>query len=112
MWLIDQRAGLAKGSLTREKIAALDAVGNWRLSARSAADARRWQQRLAELAAFIHASGRWPRWRGYTSEHERILGVWLHAQRQQHRRSKLGSAQVASLDASAPHWADNHRYTP
>lgn len=108
-WLVAQRRALADGLLTPEKISALDAAGPWRWTAEKIRDEERWHERLAELAVFVQKEGRWPRWRGAQSEHERVIGVWLHTQRQNNHRGRLGQEQRSRLDATTPKWADNHR---
>lgn len=65
---------------------------------------KRWQERLVELHDFKVRYGTWPRFRNAVSEAERILGVWLHGQRQKASRDGLSARELQALDAAATGW--------
>ena len=50
----------------------------------------------------------WPRYKGFDGEDERVLGVWLHGQRQKRHRNLLSGEEIglldhgSGLDAAAP----------
>ena len=83
LWIAEQRRRHRRGLLSEDRITRLDAAGPWRLSSRALADEDRWWTRLQEAATYRSETGRWPRWRNPANEHERVLGVWIHDQRQQ-----------------------------
>ncbi|MDT0168891.1 helicase associated domain-containing protein [Pseudarthrobacter sp. BRE9] len=104
-WLARRRKEAAEGSLSPVYAQGLDAIPRWRdYPTKRDADATRWQQRLAEVAAWLAAGGDWPR-HSKTDEHEeRTLGVWLHTQRIDHRAGKLTSAKEKQLNTVIPGW--------
>lgn len=103
-WLSVQRRAQREGTLTQAKLAALDALPKWQQNQRRDLARKRWQERIGELQDFVLEHGRWPRYRNATSETERSLGVWLHAQRQKASRAVLSNADVEVLDSSLPGW--------
>lgn len=103
-WLEKQRAVAVKGDLPADKRRALDEAGNWLAPPRAQLDLRRWDIRLEELAAFVEAESRFPSYRYAESDTERVLGNWLHGQRQQVSRGKLSAGQLQSLQEMVPGW--------
>ena len=103
-WLATQRAALAAGALPSPHRALLDALPGWDMPpARTAADAR-WRDRFTQLQAFVAEHGHWPRWRRHGSEHERVLGVWLHTQHQWRGNGRLAQWRPEALDQALPGW--------
>ncbi|WP_442951375.1 helicase associated domain-containing protein [Paenarthrobacter sp. Z7-10] len=84
---------------------ALDSLGTWRTPQRTIHDGQRWIHRLTELRSFVAQQRRWPRYKNPHTEAERILGVWLHGQKQNHTRNKLSPAQTRLLDERVPGWS-------
>jgi hypothetical protein len=82
----------------------LAVLPGWDSSQRADLDAERWETRLEQLRAFAAAEGRWPRFRNPADEAERVLGVWLHSQRQAFGDGRLTSAEVTLLDAKVRGW--------
>lgn len=103
-WLAKQRAAAARGDLPEEKRRALSAVEDWEATPRSQQDARRWEERLGGTAAFFAQEGRLPSYRRPGSERERLLGTWLHSQRQQASKNELTADKLRSLQDRVPGW--------
>lgn len=103
-WLARQRAAAARSNLPEEKRRALAAARNWEDTPRSQKDAQRWEERLAGLAAFVASESRFPSYRRPRSETERILGTWLHGQRQGASNYRLTADQLESLQDRIPGW--------
>lgn len=103
-WLTKQRAAAARSNLSEGKRRALAAVRNWEATPRSQKDAQRWEERLAGLAAFMASESRFPSYRRPRSETERILGTWLHGQRQGASNNRLTADQLESLEDRVPGW--------
>ena len=103
-WLSAQRRKHLDGGLRPEALELLKAIPDWEVSARALEDRQRWHQRLAELRLFLDSEGRWPRYRGYRSEDERVLGVWLHGQKQKLTNRLLTEEEVRALTDAAPGW--------
>ncbi len=103
-WLSVQRRKNLDGGLRPEALELLKDIPDWELSARTLKDRQRWNQRLTELQLFLDSVGRWPRYGGYKTEHERILGVWLHGQKQKLTNRLLTHEEIRSLTEAAPGW--------
>lgn len=103
-WLTDQRARLKAGTLSNQKQERLSSLPGWEASQRPRIDAERWQQRLDQLIIFRAEHQRWPRHRNFDSEHERVLGVWLHSRRQEAINRRMNDRQRTTLDAMTPGW--------
>lgn len=59
---------------------------------------------MVELQNFKTEHGKWPRFRKADSEAERVLGVWLHAQRQKAQNGQLAENNQRALDTAVPGW--------
>lgn len=103
-WLTDQRAQRKADRLSQEKLAWLGSLPGWQAPQRSRMDTERWERRLAELKAYRCEHDRWPRRRNSDSEHERVLGVWLHTRRQEASRNEMSKGRRTALDAAVPGW--------
>lgn len=104
-WLSLQRRAYVAGVLPVDRCQVLDAMPGWDSNQRAVQEAERWASRLEELRMFRAEWGRWPRFRDPVDEAERVLGVWLHAQRQAFGDDRLSVEQVGQLDASVPGWS-------
>ncbi|MDZ4351668.1 MAG: helicase associated domain-containing protein [Arthrobacter sp.] len=103
-WLSARRREAAQGTLDPAYSQGLARVPGWAGNRREATDEARWQGRLTDLVEF-RAEGRdWPRHRGYDSEREHTLGVWIHTQRYKRRRGDLDPMKAMLLDAAVPGW--------
>ncbi|MET4143753.1 helicase associated domain-containing protein [Arthrobacter sp. UYCo732] len=103
-WLERQRAAAGKGELDEEHRRALDAVGDWRTPPRVQLEARRWRQRLEELARFAMVEGRLPSHRTPRTDTERVLGNWLHGQRRRASRGDITAGHLQALQDAVPGW--------
>lgn len=103
-WLSLQRRADRAGTLPEDRRTLPAGLPGWESNQRAQLEAERWSARLEELRAFHAQMGRWPRFRDPVDEGERVLGVWLHAQRQSFGAGHLSREQVRLLDARAPGW--------
>lgn len=103
-WLSLQRRACRAGTLTEDRRSVLSVLPGWASNQRAAAEAGRWLTRLEELQAFRAAEGRWPRFRCSVDEAERVLGVWLHVQRQSFGNGRLTRDQKKLLNSMVPGW--------
>lgn len=103
-WLTAQRAALRAQALTQAKHEALRVLPQWSEPQRPRLDAERWDRRLMELQMFKETHGRWPQWKRPGDEHERLLGVWLHARRQEASSLGLSNEHKIRLDRDVPGW--------
>ena len=96
-WINNQRAN--RGTLSPERVAALEAVPGWVWAERTAAPVTPWPDWLALLSAFVTEYGRLP------AQKESYRGVkignWISTQRT--NRGKLSPERVAALEA-VPGW--------
>lgn len=104
-WLQRRRHDAAEGRLAPEVRDGLACLPDWQGTPRAAADQERWQQRLAEMAAYRAAGQDWPRQKSPDTDTEHDLGVWLHTQRYKQRRGELDPAKKKALDAAVPGWS-------
>lgn len=103
-WLGQRRHEAATGTLHPAYRDGLTRIPDWDANTRTAADEARWHDRLAELVRFRAEGNDWPRHRGYASEQEHRLGVWIHSQRQKHHNGALNREKATLLDDSVPGW--------
>jgi hypothetical protein len=103
-WLSGRRREAAAGTLDPAYRDGLAQVPGWLGNRREAEDEARWHHRLAQLAAYRHEGNDWPRHKECDSEREHTLGVWIHTQRDKHRRGELDPVKVKLLDAAVPGW--------
>lgn len=103
-WLSLQRRADRAGTLPEDRRALLAALPGWASNQRAELEAERWRSRLEELRAFRAEVGRWPRFRDSVDEAERVLGVWLHAQRQNFGAGQLTANELRRLNAKVPGW--------
>jgi hypothetical protein len=103
-WLSHRRREAAEGTLHAAYGEGLARAPDWTRNARAAAEEARWHRRLAQLVDFREEGNDWPRHKKCDSEREHTLGVWVHAQRQKHRRGELEAEKARRLDAAVPGW--------
>jgi hypothetical protein len=103
-WLSLQRHDNRAGVLPEDRRQILGCLPGWDSNQRAELHAERWEIRFEQLRTFRAAEGRWPRLRDPADGTERLLGVWLHAQRQAFGAGRLTSAEVKLLDAKVRGW--------
>jgi hypothetical protein len=103
-WFSDRRREATQGTLHAAYGEGLSRVPGWDWNARTAAEEARWHRRLAQLADFREEGNDWPRHKKCDSQREHTLGVWVHAQRQKHRRGDLAAEKVKLMDTAVPGW--------
>jgi hypothetical protein len=105
VWLHRRRQEAAQAVLSPIYMDALGAVPGWDTPSSKKADEEvRWKQRLAEVSDYSARGNDWPRHNKTDIKEERVLGVWLHGQRINHRKGALDAAKEAQLDAVVPGW--------
>ena len=88
----------------------IEEAGGWRdHTANREADAVRWKQPLAEVAAWLAAGNDWPRHNKTDHQGKRAVGVWLHTQRIDYRAGKLPTAKEKQLNEVIPGWRQRRR---
>jgi len=100
-WVFDQREAFKTGTLRADRRERLEAIGfAWKDTRRS--DARRWEDRLAQLLQFrerfghCHVAAKW---------NENIpLGHWVDVQRQFKKKGVLSPERIQRLEAIGFEW--------
>ena len=103
-WLSDRRREAAQGTLHAAYGENLARLPGWDRNPRTALEEAKWHLRLAQLVDFREEGNDWPRHKKCDSEREHTLGVWIHSQRQKHRRGELEAEKVKRLDTAVPGW--------
>ncbi|MET1154461.1 Helicase associated domain protein [Arthrobacter sp.] len=103
-WLSVQRRLNRDGRLTAVQKDALQKLPGWENDQRKELERQRWRARVVDLRAFKAERGKWPRFRRPVDETERVLGVWLHAQRQKFGAGLLTKDEIRLLNSNAPGW--------
>jgi hypothetical protein len=104
-WLTRRHRDSAEGTLSPAYADALETIPGWREhTAKRAADAARWKQRLEEVSAWLAAGNDWPLHNKTDDREERTLGVWLHTQRIDARAGKLTAVKEKQLNEVIPGW--------
>lgn len=106
-WLYLRRREAQAGTLSPVVRDGLDVITGWDLaSKRKAEDEARWQQRLQQVKDIRDAGGEWPRHQKTPDADERVLGVWLHAQRINYNQGRLVSEKESLLNEVLPGWRE------
>ena len=103
-WLVSQRRSFARGEMSPGKIFLLDSLGDWQGTPLKVVLEQRWLKRLQMVADFYSQTGRFPRYRTYTTKLEHTLGVWLHIQHQSRSQKKLSVERHYKMDETLPGW--------
>ena len=100
-WVATQKARKSAGKLSVERIAALDAIGfSWRGGSTSGIV---WEAMFAVLKNFRQENGHANVPQKFATN--RKLGWWVATQRQDCRKGKLDSTQIAQLDEIGFNWS-------
>jgi hypothetical protein len=106
-WLYRRRREAQAGILSPDVRDGLDVIPGWDLaSKRKAEDEARWQQRLQQVKDIRDAGGEWPRHQKTPDADERVLGVWLQAQRINYNQGKLVPEKESLLNEVLPGWRE------
>jgi hypothetical protein len=106
VWLHRRRQDAAAGTLSPAYVA-LNVIPAWEVVRTLKADNEaRWNGRLAELEKYLATGSDWPRHKGFATEEERVLGVWLHVQRISRREGTLTQAREAQMNEQLPGWRE------
>ncbi|MBD1540592.1 Helicase associated domain protein [Pseudarthrobacter oxydans] len=106
-WLYLRRREAQAGTLSPAVRDRLDVIPGWGLaSKRKAEDEARWQKRLQQVKEVRDAGGEWPRHQKTPDADERVLGVWLHAQRINYNQGKLAPEKESLLNEVLPGWRE------
>lgn len=103
-WLSEQRRLNERGNLSSSKTKLLNEIPGWTLSTRASELDARWQANFEAFVLFVQDYGRFPRYKNFSSERERALGVWLHSQHQRRSNGVLRSDRSRALDNAVPGW--------
>lgn len=104
LWVADQRLSYMKGRMSVPKIVLLDDLLDWHIDVHQQVLDQKWRHQLAAVKEFVDATGRWPRYRKFESEHERVLGVWLHNQHQRRAENTIQPWRLKALNETLPSW--------
>lgn len=103
-WIGTQRTLHRSGHLPDVKITLMDMLPGWDAAAPRTTLDDNWRARLSQLQAFVTETGHLPHYRKHVSEHEHVLGVWLHTQHQRRAEGRLLPWRLEALDAAVPGW--------
>lgn len=106
-WILDQRNAYRQGQMSVAKIVLLEDLQDWAVDTQRMMLDEHWRNQLARLTDFVASTGRFPRYKEYSSEQERVLGVWLHTQHQRRAEDRLLPWRKAAMDAAFPVWASH-----
>lgn len=104
VWLVSQQRSYTRGEMSPGKIYLLDSLGDWQGMPHKEVLEQHWLKRLHMVADFYSATGRFPRYRSYTTDLEHTLGVWLHIQHQNRSQKMLSIERHRLIDATLPTW--------
>jgi hypothetical protein len=98
-WISLRRADRARGSLSAERVAQLDALGMvWDPIEED------WQKGMTAAREYREAHGHLRVPRAFVSNNGFRLGTWINNRRRERRRDKLSADRVAQLDALEMVW--------
>ena len=104
IWVSVQRRANQRGDLALPKIVLLDSLPGWKEVTRQQELDEQWHTRLTELEDYVASTGQLPRYRKFATEHEHILGVWLHVQHQKRAQNTLQPCRLEFLNTALPGW--------
>lgn len=103
-WLEGQRRTFERGEMPASKVVLLEDLVGWNIRTRQLELDGRWWDKLSALVEFVASTESVPRYKNYSTEQERVLGVWLHKQHQRRSENKLVQWRLETLDAALPGW--------
>ncbi|WP_394253524.1 helicase associated domain-containing protein [Arthrobacter pityocampae] len=102
-WVENQRRNHDAGTLTPDRVEALNRLGEWIGTRRGNADVL-WDRRLEEVRQFRAVVGRFPIYDRVRHPAETVLAVWLGRQRTWQRKGRLRPDRHQRLDGGLPGW--------
>lgn len=103
-WISTQRSSHRRGALPAIQVILMGMLPGWaERTPRTNLDDH-WRERLIQLQVFVTENGTMPRYKRHASEHERVLGVWLHTQHQARAEGRLKKWRLEVLDEALPDW--------
>jgi hypothetical protein len=106
VWVMARRAQFKEGSLSTERVAALEAFPGWGWEAREALREQAFERGLAALAQFVERESHSRVVQTHVESYKGAdynLGVWVMARRAQFKEGGLSTERVAALEAF-PGW--------
>jgi len=76
----------------------------WNIDAHQQELDETWKSRLTSLINFTAANHQIPRYKNYSTEAERVLGVWLHIQHQKRAEGTMLPWRLEMMDNAFLHW--------
>lgn len=103
-WILKQRRAYRNKSMSIPKTVLLEDLTGWNIDAHQQELDETWRARLTSLIEFAAANHRIPRYKNYSTEAERVLGVWLHVQHQKRAEGALVPWRLEMMDGAFLHW--------
>jgi len=86
------------------KIVLLEDLTGWNIDAHQQELDEAWRTKLTSLIKFTAANHQMRRYKNYSTEAERVLGVWLHIQHQRRAEGTMIPWRLEMMDDTFPHW--------
>lgn len=103
-WVLEQRRAYRNKSMSTPKIVLLEELCGWNIDVRQQELDEAWRSRLTSLIEFAATYHRTPRYQSYSSEAERVLGVWLHVQHQKRAEGTMMPWRLEMMDDAFNNW--------
>lgn len=103
-WVALQRNSYRKGRMSAAKTSLLSELADWDIDAQQQRRDDQWRTRLDALEAFVASTGQMPRYKNFETEHEHVLGTWLHRQHQRRTENTLQPWRLDALNEVVPSW--------
>ncbi|MGX1592574.1 hypothetical protein ACWICO_15785 [Glutamicibacter sp. NPDC055491] len=103
-WVLEQRRAHRNNSMSIPKSVLLEDLTGWNIDVHQQELDEAWRARLTSLIEFAATYHRTPRYQNYSSEAERILGVWLHVQHQRRAEGTMLPWRLEMMDTAFLHW--------
>ncbi|MGP5689972.1 hypothetical protein [Glutamicibacter ardleyensis] len=103
-WILNQGRAYRNGEMSAPKIILLDGLAGWSIDARQRELDQAWRAKLTSLIEFTATYKRTPRYQNHSTEAERVLGVWLHAQHQKRAEGTMLPWRLEMMDDAFLHW--------
>lgn len=103
-WVLDQGRAYRAGEMSASKIILLDGLAGWSIDTHQQELDDVWRTKLTSLIEFSATYQRTPRYKNYSTEAERVLGVWLHMQHQRRAEGTMLPWRLKMMDEAFLHW--------